>query len=108
MAALWSYGGGDLGELTDRSTGRAYSLDLDRYQPRCRGCCCRLEWARRHAGRAPLDPQVCLMHYRDGVSVRSIGRMFGHTARDVRALLVELGESIRAYSAPLGRQGRAR
>ena len=104
-AALWSYGGGDPGEVTDRRTGWAYSTDVvGRYQPRCRSCQRKADWATRD--RAPLDPQVCLMHYRDGMSLRSIGRMFGYNALDVRQLLVGLGEPIRARSTPFGRNRR--
>ena len=37
-AACWSYDGTDPDERTDPARGYRYSLDLDRYQPRCRSC----------------------------------------------------------------------
>lgn len=39
-ASDWSYEGGDLDELVEIINGypRRYSLDPDRYQPRCRSC----------------------------------------------------------------------
>jgi hypothetical protein len=107
-ATDWSYDNDDPRELTDRKTGCAYSLDLARYLPRCRGCHRRVDWARRNAGRPPLDPQACLMHYRDGLGVKTIARMFGHPPAVVRAVLLEQGEEIRAHSAPLGRQRSTR
>lgn len=44
------------------------------------------------------------MHYRDGLGVKTIARLFGHPPAAVRTLLLEQGEELRAYSAPLGRQ----
>lgn len=98
-ATDWSYNNADPAEITDRATGCPYSLDPAHYRPRCRSCHRRVDWARRHEGRPALDLQQCLMHYRDGLSLAAIGRMFGHTSADVRALLVEAGEPIRARSA---------
>lgn len=38
QADEWSYDHTDLDELVEPGTGRPYSTDLDRYEPRCKSC----------------------------------------------------------------------
>lgn len=95
-ATDWSYDNADERELTDRATGCTYSADVGRYQPRCRSCHRRWDWAHRRRDRPPLDPEQARMHYRDGWGLRQVGHIVGgYTSADVRRVLVELGEPIR-------------
>lgn len=105
-ATDWSYDNADPRELTDRVTGCAYSLDLSHYRPRCRSCHRTIDWARRREGRPPLDPEECVALYRDGLGIAALARMFDYNPRDVRKVLLDAGEQLRARSAPIGRQGR--
>ena len=67
-AALWSYDGTDQTELRRPGRGTRYSLDPDRYRPRCRSC------ARRERPSAPARTYAAAMQ-----RVRTVrGRAAGH------------------------------
>jgi hypothetical protein len=69
----WSYDGGDPDERRDPRFG-AYSLDVWRYQPRCRNC------HRRHDGLSPLDVETVreiLLRWDDGESQAALCRWYG-------------------------------
>lgn len=94
-ACQWSYDNADPREFTDRATGRSYSTDPQHYRPRCGTCQRRAAVARGQFGhRIPLDQQECLRLYRQGTSVRALGKIFGYPAAQIRALLVDQGEQL--------------
>lgn len=98
-ATDWSYDNSDEREFTDRATGCTYSGDVERYQPRCRSCHRKADWAHRQRHRPPLDRERARMFYRDGWSLAAVGYLVGgYPAQDVRQVLLELGEPIRMYN----------
>lgn len=82
-AACWSYDGSDLAELTCPRRGYRYSLDLDRYRPRCRSC------HRRRTDRRPqqLDTARVVRLYVAGATARAIAGLLDTTLNAVYAAL---------------------
>lgn len=94
-ATDWSYDNSDPREFTDPATGCAYSPDTSRYQPKCRSCHRRADWAHRRRDRPPLDIEHIRQLYEDGCSAKGIGKIFGYTAVDVLTELRAAGVEIR-------------
>lgn len=97
-AALWSYTGGDPDERSD-PRGLGYSLDLDRYRPRCRSCHRRATTARRaprpRAGRAVPDPDRVIRLYRAGASGPGIAALLGVSRTAIYTALRAHGQPLR-------------
>ena len=109
-AWCWSYtpaGPSDPGERTDPSTGYHYSLDLDRYRPRCRGCHRRATTARSAPRKrsAVLDVPRAVWLYERGVSAAGIGALMDVSRTAVLSALRAADVTIRppGSQAPLGR-----
>jgi len=84
-AEFWSYSGGDPEERTDPGRGTRYSLDPDRYRPRCRSC---LRRATAHRGRSvDLDADRVVALYRAGASTRGIAAHLGSTPAVINRVL---------------------
>lgn len=103
-AALWCYGGGDPAELVD-GRGRRYSLDPDRYLPRCRCCQQRsiadagaLNPVRRRPPALDVDRAAGL--YAAGASSRGIAELMGVSRNTVLRALRARGVAIRPPVAP--------
>ncbi len=94
-ATCWSYDGTDPDEQSDPAKGYRYSLDLDRYQPRCRSCARR---ARRPAQAVAVDVERAARLYRAGASVGGIAALLGASRTAVHTAL-------RAHGVPLRRPG---
>lgn len=76
----WSYDGSDPDERTEADRGYRYSLDLDRYRPRCRPCHRRATIARtppRPRSRTVADIDRAARLYTAGASARGIARLLG-------------------------------
>jgi hypothetical protein len=107
MAACWSYDGGDPDERVDLVRGVRYSMDLDRYRPRCRFCHRQavravtdpLTAARRAAPGLDPDRAACL--YEAGATCRGIGALMGVSPDAV-------ARALRTLDVPLRPSGRNR
>lgn len=85
VAQLWSYDGTDPAERTDPTRGTRYSLDPDRYRPRCRSCHRR---ATALGGRSVnLDAARVVALYRAGASTRGIAAHLGTTPAVINRVL---------------------
>lgn len=94
-AACWSYDGTDPDERSNPAKGYRYSLDLDRYQPRCRPCA---RLARRPAETVAVDVERAARLYRAGASVGGIAALLGVSRTAVHTAL-------RGHGVPLRRPG---
>lgn len=96
-AACWSYDGTDPDEQTDPARGYRYSLDLDRYQPRCRSCHRRATLARTRprARTAGVDAERAARLYRAGASAAGIAALLGVSRTAVHTALRDHGVSLR-------------
>lgn len=107
-ARSWSYDGADPEERTS-SEGYRYSLDLDRYRPRCQPCHRRATNARTGArpGSALADVEQAAWLYERGVSAAGVGAVLGVSRTTVLHALRASGVAIRPRGtrAPLGRSG---
>lgn len=103
-AADWSYDGTDPTERTDPTRGYRYSLDPNRYRPRCRSCHRRATVAARRprpASPRVLDVDRAARLYRDGASTRGIARLLGTSRTAVYTALRARGVAMR----PRGTRG---
>ena len=94
----WSYDGTDPAERVDRGRGYRYSLDVNRYRPRCRSCHRRATVAQgRPRGRsAPVvDIERAVALYRGGVRTTGIARVLGTSRVAVYTALRNHGEPMR-------------
>lgn len=92
-ARCWCYDGSDPDEKRDPASDRRYSLDPDRYRPRCASCHRTIA-----AGRRPLTPDVIDQAdtlYQTGASLTRIAARLGVTRPTVRAALAARGVAIR-------------
>lgn len=105
-AACWSYAGGDPDERTDARTRARYSLDPDRYRPRCHYCHRRASAERREglpAGsrrRPDLDVLRAIRLYQAGATCRGIGAVMGVSGSTIRAALRAHGVALRDSGRP--------
>jgi hypothetical protein len=96
-AACWSYDGSDPDEQTDPARGYRYSLDPDRYQPRCRTCHHR-QTLGQAAPRTPapvVDIERAARLYRAGASVTGIAYVLGTSRAAVHTALRTHGVALR-------------
>ncbi len=97
-AAVWSHIGGGPDERTD-PRGLRYSLDLDRYRPRCRSCHRRATAPTRPdrpaAGRAVSDPDRVIRLYRAGASGPGIAALLGVSRTAIYTALRAHGQPLR-------------
>ena len=104
-ARSWSYDGADPAERTS-AEGYRYSLDLDRYQPRCQPCHRRAIAVRKAARpRAAVeDVEQAAWLYERGVEAPAIGALLGVSRTAVYTALRAHGVTIRPRGsrAPLG------
>ena len=97
-AVFWSYIGGDPEERTDPARGARFSLDLDRYRPRCRSCHRR---ATVHGGRSvEVDVDRVVALYRAGASARGIAAHLGTTPTVINRVLRAHEVAMRAPGRP--------
>lgn len=94
-AVVWSYDGTDPDERTETVDGTRYSLDLDRYRPRCRPCQRGFARAGRGRTRPDLDVERAARLYRAGATARGIGALLGRSPAAVLRALRAHGEQIR-------------
>lgn len=102
-ARSWSYDGTDPDERTDPTQGYRYSLDLDRYRPRCRPCHRRatLSAAAPRPG-SVLDVDRAVWLYARGVGAPGIAALLGVSRTAVYTALRAHGVAIRPRgNAPL-------
>lgn len=105
VAACWSYDGADPQERVHPVTGRRYSLDLDRYRPRCRFCHRRAVVDRGAVlptgvrAVAGLDVERAALLYRRGASSPGIAALMGVSPDAVRRALREHGIELRSRPA---------
>lgn len=107
-AALWSYDGTDPHERIEPARGRRYSLDPDRYRPRCRFCHRRAAVDRGAVlpstiGRAApdLDVERAARLYQAGASARGIGAL-------LRVSPDAILRALRAHGVPIRPSRRTR
>jgi hypothetical protein len=96
-AACWSYDGTDPDEQTDPARGYRYSLDPDRYQPRCRSCHRRATLG-RHRPRARtegIDTERAARLYRAGASAAGVAALLGVSRTAVHTALRHHGVAMR-------------
>ncbi|MDQ4118708.1 MAG: hypothetical protein M3235_17360, partial [Actinomycetota bacterium] len=100
-AACWSYDGSDPDERTDPARGYRYSLDLDRYRPRCRSCHRRatVAQAQPRARSGAVDSERAARLYRAGASVTGLAALL-----DVSRTAVHT--ALRNHGVPLRRPGQ--
>jgi hypothetical protein len=98
-AVDWSYDGSDPDERIYPARGWRYSLDLDRYRPRCRSCHRRATVGRRFG--QPLDVRRAARLYAAGATARGIGSLLNVSGHTVLAAL-------RAHGVAIRRGGRQR
>lgn len=105
-AWCWSYIGGDPDERTDPSSDYRYSLDLDRYRPRCRSCHRKATVARNPPREQSPVPDIerAVWLYERGVSAAGIGALMDVSRTAVLAALRAQGVTIRGPGsfAPVG------
>lgn len=94
----WSYDGADPDERVQPDRGYRYSLDPDRYRPRCRSCHRRATLVRRRprpASPPVLDVEHAARLYRAGASARGIAAHLGTSRTAVYTALRAHGVPIR-------------
>ena len=96
-AACWSYDGTDPDERTDPARGYRYSLDLNRYLPRCRPCHRRatVDMTRPRARSRAVDPERAARLYRAGASVTGIAALLDVSRAAVHTALRKHGVALR-------------
>jgi hypothetical protein len=105
-ATCWSYNGGDPDERTDPRTGAHYSLDPERYRPRCHYCHRRTSAERREGlttgtrRRPDLEVPRAIRLYQAGASCRGIGAVMGVSGSTIRAALRAHGVALRESGRP--------
>ncbi len=105
-AECWSYDGTDPEERVHPGRGYRYSLDPDRYRPRCRSCHRRATVA-RGAGVVVLPPdqvERAARLYRAGATLRGLASLLGVTVGVVRAALRAAEVELRTGTGRAGRR----
>ena len=105
-AQCWSYDGTDPEERTHPGRGYRYSLDPDRYRPRCRSCHRRATVA-RGAGVVVLSPDQVnrvVRLYQGGATLRGLAALLRVNVGVVRAALRAAEVELRTGTGRAGRR----